>query len=150
MPARSPDPPVAETINTLFRSVHRHYRSKISHRVMGYDVTLGSMMFLRALGRSDGATVGEIARELGVTSSTVSVLAKKMERKGLIRRRRVATDERRVRLDLAPAARRLLASLPPMLQPGLLSSAVARLTRAEREGLLLGLRRLEALANGKS
>jgi len=141
-------PPIAEAINALFRSVTRQYKSRISRRVMGFDVTLGSMMFLRALGRNDGSSVGEIARDLGVTSSTVSILAKKLERKGLVRRHRVASDERRVRLDLSAAARRLLATLPPMLQPEMLSQAVARLTAAERDGLLNGLRRLEQLANG--
>jgi DNA-binding MarR family transcriptional regulator len=147
---RSDIPAAVETINALFRSVTRHYKSRISRRVMGFDVTLGSMQFLRALGRADGSNVGEIALELGVTSSTISVLAKKLERKGLVRRRRVASDERRVRLELSPAARRMLASLPPMLQPGLLSSALARLSRAERTGLLNGLRRLDELANGSS
>jgi DNA-binding MarR family transcriptional regulator len=147
--ARSDIPRTVESINTLFRSVTRHYKSRISRRVMGFDVTLGSMQFLRALERADGSNVGEIARDLGVTSSTVSVLAKKLERKGLVRRRRVASDERRVRLELSPAARRMLASLPPFLQPGLLSSALARLTRTERAGLLNGLQRLDELANGK-
>ena len=54
-------------------------------------------------------TVGDLRQRLGLDSSTLTPLFKRMEAAGLVTRTRDAADERRVLIDLTPKARDLKA-----------------------------------------
>ncbi len=70
-------------------------------------ITYPQYLVLNALWESDGRTVGEIAGRLGLDSSNVTPLVKRMERLGLLSRRRNPEDERQVVVSLSDEGRAL-------------------------------------------
>ncbi|MBJ7410932.1 MAG: MarR family transcriptional regulator [Phenylobacterium sp.] len=62
---------------------------------------------LMALWTKAPQSVGDLSRRLGLESSTLTPLFKRMEKAGLVTRTRDATDERRVMIGLTPHARAL-------------------------------------------
>ena len=66
-------------------------------------VTYPQYLVLLVLWEQDGRGVQEICTALNLDTGTVSPLLKRLEGAGLVRRGRLSTDERRVRIDLTPA-----------------------------------------------
>jgi DNA-binding MarR family transcriptional regulator len=86
-------------------------------------------------------TVGEIARELGLSLPAASKLVGELENHTLVARREDPGDRRRTLVGLDPAtAKAVLGWLGRRNQP--LEAALATLTDAERQGFLKGMRAL--------
>jgi DNA-binding MarR family transcriptional regulator len=66
-------------------------------------ITYPQYLVLHALWEQDGRTVGAIAERLGLESSTVTPLVKRLEAAGLLARARNPADERQVQVSLTPA-----------------------------------------------
>jgi DNA-binding MarR family transcriptional regulator len=140
--------PIGE-ISRLLPRIYKKYRARYARRIHGSDITVRGAMLLRAVSALPEATVGNVAREMAVTTSTASIVLSGLERKGLLRRRYRVLGRSRTELELTAAGRRTLAALRPSLDPGLLSAALRRMTVAERVKLLDGLRRLDAVDNNE-
>lgn len=67
------------------------------------EITYPQYLVLSALWEGDGQTVGAIAERLGLDSSNVTPLVKRMEGAGLVSRRRNPADERQVVISLTDA-----------------------------------------------
>lgn len=78
---------------------------RVSHPVRRAETTPEQYWLLRVLYRADTRSVGELAEALGVTGSSVTTACKRLEKTGLVRRERQASDERVVRVSLTPAGR---------------------------------------------
>lgn len=108
-------------------------------------LTYPQYLALVLLWERDGQSVGEIGGRLGLESSTLTPLLKRLEAAGLVRRSRDAVDERRVRIFLTDPGRDL------QKKAGHVAACVARatgLTAAEATGLQDALSRLRsALGN---
>ena len=65
-------------------------------------ITYPQYLVLLALWEEDGRTVGAIAGRLGLESSTVTPLVKRLEAAGLVTRTRNPKDERQVQVRLTP------------------------------------------------
>ncbi|WP_405497583.1 MarR family winged helix-turn-helix transcriptional regulator [Nocardia sp. NBC_00511] len=72
-----------------------------------HGVHEGQQFVLRQLWSEDGLTPGEIARRLGLATSTITRAATRMEATGLLRREPHPTDRRLVRLHLTPRGHKL-------------------------------------------
>lgn len=59
-----------------------------------------ALLAIRSQPASQGITVGEMARYLGIRANTATGMAQRMEDAGLIQRVRIASDRRIVRLQL--------------------------------------------------
>ena len=68
-------------------------------------ITYPQYLVLGALWEADGLTIGEIAGRLGLDSSNVTPLVKRMEGAGLVSRIRNPADERQVVVRLTNAGR---------------------------------------------
>ena len=68
-------------------------------------ITYPQYLVLHALWEEDGRTVGAIADRLGLESSTVTPLVKRLESAGLLARARNPNDERQVQVSLTKAGR---------------------------------------------
>ena len=132
-------------ISRLLPSIYKKYRARYARRVAGADITVRGALLLRAVTLLPEATVGGIAREMGVTASTASIVLSGLERKGLLRRRYRVVGRSRTSLELTTAGKRTLAALRPSLNHELLAAALRRLPSDDRRKLLDGLRRLEAI-----
>jgi DNA-binding MarR family transcriptional regulator len=70
-------------------------------------ITYPQYLVLHALWEQDGRTVGAIAERLGLESSNVTPLVKRLEAAGLVRRSRNPKDERQVQVHATEAAQTL-------------------------------------------
>jgi DNA-binding MarR family transcriptional regulator len=90
-----------------------------------------------------GIALMDLAAHLALPKSTASVVVKDLERRGFVRRRRDARDERRLAIVLtAEGARRVAADT--VLEPEALARALAALPGGRRAALLDAV---EALAD---
>jgi DNA-binding MarR family transcriptional regulator len=69
------------------------------------EITYPQYLVLSALWEVDGQTIGAIAERLGLDSSNVTPLVKRMETAGLLSRLRNPEDERQVLVSLTDAGR---------------------------------------------
>jgi DNA-binding MarR family transcriptional regulator len=106
-----------------------------------HGVYEGQQFVLRRLWREDGLSPGEIARQLGLATPTVTRAATRMEAAGLLRREPHPTDRRLVRLRLTDRARELEKIIDAEMHR-LTERALAGLSVAERENLVRALSRM--------
>ena len=108
-----------------------------------HGVYEGQQFVLRRLWREDGLTPGQLARQLGLSTPTVTRAATRMESAGLLRREPHPGDRRLVRLWLTPRARELEGVIGPEMQ-ALTDQTLAGFSAAERAELITALRRIHA------
>lgn len=77
-----------------------------------HGVTAAQLSALRVLERHGDLTHSELAGMLLLSGSTVSGMVDRLEKKGLIQRRRSSEDRRLVRVSLEEAGRSLLTNIP--------------------------------------
>src|SRR5579884_2427040 len=107
------------------------------------DASLGRrhVALLAHVGTEGERSVGEVARELGLSLPAASTLARELETHGLLERREDPADRRRTVVALAPGTQEAVREwLARRSRP--LEQALASLTEAEQEAFLKGLRTL--------
>ena len=82
---------------------------------------------LAEIARAPGLIVSELGKAMAIHPSTTSNMLDKMQNRGLIRRERIDSDQRVVRLFVTSAGERVLAQLPGPAT-GLLPDALSRLS----------------------
>ena len=106
--------------------------------VEGASLGRRHVALLAQAGTEGGRSVGELARELGLSLPAASTLIRDLEERGLLARSEDPTDRRRTVVDLAPgtasAVRTWLAGRDRPLE-----QALASLTEPERAAFLKGL-----------
>ena len=91
------------TIYAASREMTKLYRPLLNK----LDITYPQYLTLLALWEQDGLMVKEIGERLYLDSGTLTPLLKRMEAQGLIVRKRVAADERKVEITLTMAGQAL-------------------------------------------
>jgi DNA-binding MarR family transcriptional regulator len=110
-----------------------------------WDLPPPQMRALFMLRHGGDLTMHEVAGGLGVAMSTATQLADRLERLALVERRADASDRRVVRLALTDAGRAAIAE-HARRRDERIAAAMERLSPAEREEVLQGLRLLERAA----
>jgi DNA-binding MarR family transcriptional regulator len=110
-----------------------------------WDLPPPQMRALFMLCHRGDLTMHEVAGGLGVAMSTATQLADRLERLGLVERRADAADRRVVRLALTESGGSAMAEYARMREARI-AAAMERLTPAERDEVLHGLRLLERAA----
>jgi DNA-binding MarR family transcriptional regulator len=93
------------TLYATSMAVNRMYKPMLD--AMG--ITYPQYLVLNVLGEQDGQTVGAIAGQLDLESSTVTPPIKRLEQAGLVSRQRGQADERQVLVFLTDTGRETLA-----------------------------------------
>ena len=112
-----------------------------SAEVRPLGATLQMWRVLAALREGDGRRMGDLSETTSIEVSTLTRLVDNMEKKGLVARRRDASDARVVALHVTPAGRRLTQRISPIAER-YESVALAGFTAAEADVLKAALRRL--------
>lgn len=73
----------------------------------GFGITYPQYLVLSVLWEADGQAIGALAERLGLESSTITPLVKRLEAAGFVQRARDPADERMVRVTLTAAGRGL-------------------------------------------
>ena len=106
-----------------------------------HGVHEGQQFVLRCLWREDGLSPGEVARQLGLSTPTVTRAATRMEGAGLLRREPHPTDRRLVQLYLTSRGRELEKVIDAEMHQ-VTERALAGFTAVEREAFIAALGRV--------
>ncbi len=102
-------------------------------------LTYPQFLVMVLLWESDDLTVNGIGGKLGLESSTLTPLLKRLEKAGMVQRQRDSEDERRVRVSLTQAGDRLRDQARGI---GACVAEATGMPEAQLKSLLLDLRRL--------
>lgn len=134
--ANRPSPRADAALASELRiAVMRLRRRLAAERAPENDLSLGAMAVLGLLHRSDGQTVGDLARAERVQPPSMTRTVSCLEEEGLVVRRRNESDGRKVVVELTDAGRaRVLADRRE--RDAWLSRQLADLAREDREVLV--------------
>lgn len=136
-----------DSIGFLMHQVVLSMRRRIEQAMAEHDLTAAQWGPLWLLRREGPRTMQEVARELDVDTGATTRLVARLVAKGLIRRTRLPSDRRVVRLSLTPAGDALAAKAPAVLAK-LNNEYLQGFSEAEWHTLQSLLRRV--LANGQA
>jgi len=99
--------PIGETTGYLLSRVCKAHRGAVGATLAEVGLHVGQEMVLSHLWGQDGLTPSELADRLGVEPPTVTNMLSRMERSGLLERRRDQRDARCTRVYLTEKGREL-------------------------------------------
>jgi DNA-binding MarR family transcriptional regulator len=100
-----------ESLGVGVAQLSRMFERELRMALLQTGVMPGQLPVLLALYADDGRSQAELARELAVEQPTMASTLVRMERDGLVERRRDPDDRRRARVHLTERARALRAPL---------------------------------------
>jgi DNA-binding MarR family transcriptional regulator len=128
--ARDRDFPPAESSGYLVRDAHRAFQRLLGKRIAAYGITRGQWYFLRVLWTEDGLSQRELSTRVGMMEPTTVIALRSMEKAGLIRRVRSASDTRKTLVWLTPKAKRMRGELLQLAR-GITAEAEDGVARAD-------------------
>jgi DNA-binding MarR family transcriptional regulator len=99
--------PIGETTGYLLARVCKAHRGRVGATLAELGLHVGQEMVLSHLWRQDGLAPSELAERLGVEPPTVTNTLSRMEKAGLLERRRDPGDARCTRVYLTEKGREL-------------------------------------------
>jgi DNA-binding MarR family transcriptional regulator len=130
--------PFAESVGYQIRATHRVLQRFLQFKIEPHGITTGMWYFLRALWHEDGLTQRELSSRVGTMEPTTLSAILVMEKKGLVRRVRDASDRRKWHIHLTPKGRAAKTKLLPLARE-VVDTAVQNLSRGETAQLLKAL-----------
>jgi DNA-binding MarR family transcriptional regulator len=124
-----------------FACHRRHVRDEQSQK----HLSARQASVLDHLDEVEGTSLLALARHMGVTASTMSLMVDRLERGGYVRRERSPADGRRVDLRLTPAGVGIKKQ-QKVLEPELIAAMLQRLDATRRQQALHGLQLLAEAA----
>lgn len=103
---------ILTSLRRIIRAVSLYSRQLLSR----YELTAPQLTCLRHLLRHGPRAAGDLARGVSLSQATVTGILDRLERGGLVERRRSTVDRRRVEVFLTDAGRELATSVPQPLQ----------------------------------
>jgi len=131
---------VVEALRRISRAMERHSHA-LEHQV---GLTVPQLAVLRQLEAAEPLSIGDLTRSVHLSQATVTGILDRLERRGLVRRRRDARDRRKVHVRLTEAGAEAVRRAPPLLHERFLA-ALGRLPDWEQMQILASLRRVVAL-----
>lgn len=128
-------------VDTLLQSFLTRFHSIPARQRTSSDITFAQMRVLWTLDRLRQASPGEVAKRLGISSATATVLVTRLVEHERVRSVRSSDDRRRVVLTLRPKGRRVIDEFA-MRRRTRLERLIAVLAPADIERLRDALRTL--------
>lgn len=134
---------VIVALRRVIRAVDLHSRTLVeSHGLTGPQA-----LILKAL-KNNSLSAGELATQVSLSQGTVTDILNRLEKRGLINRRRDTEDRRRVLVKTTEAAQSLLEQSPPLLQESF-AQRFGDLHDWEQTQLLASLQRIAAMMDAE-
>jgi len=144
-PSLAVDEAVMQALRRIGRAIELHSHSLASR----YGLTVPQLAVLKELGAADGRSIGELTRAVHLSQATVTGILDRLQRRGLIQRRRGEADKRKVHVWLTEAGREALRQSPPLLHENFLE-ALGRLRDWEQTQILSALQRVVAMMEAET
>ncbi len=131
---------VMQALRRISRAIERHSHSLASR----CGLTVPQLAVLKELGAGGGRSIGELTRAVHLSQATVTGILDRLQRRGLIERRRGEADKRKVHVWLTGEGRQALDHSPPLLHESFLE-AFGRLEEWQQTQILSSLQRVVAM-----
>ncbi|PVY80913.1 MarR family transcriptional regulator [Cupriavidus alkaliphilus] len=122
VPPASPNPPagsfdpaqyqMCDSVGYLMQRAKNMLAHGVEQEVSSLDITQAQASCLMMLATGRASTVTDLGRELNTDMGSVTRLLSRMEKRGLIERRRRDADRRVVDLSVTPQGQKLVQQLP--------------------------------------
>jgi len=129
-----------QALRRISRAIELHSHSLASR----YGLTVPQLAILKELGARGGRSVGELPRAGHRSQAPATGILDRLQRRGLVERRRGEADKRKVHVWLTEEGRTTLRHSPPLLRENFLVS-FGRLRDWEQTQILSSLQRVVAM-----
>lgn len=102
-------------MGALVRETFRAMVERVEHQFDDTDMNLSQWLTLKLIGSGEISCIGDVNRSLGLESGSSTRLVDQLECKGLLARKRSATDRRVVEIGLTPEGAAILQAVRPRL-----------------------------------
>jgi len=141
--------PYEESILTSLRRISRAIDLHSRRLAKTSGLTVPQLICLRHLARNGPSAPTVVAREIALSSATVTGIFDRLVRRGLVTRRRLEKDRRRVEVGLTPEGATLLAGAPSPLQ-GRFAARLTLLPDPEQERIDAMLKRVVSMMEAEA
>ncbi len=114
-----------------------------------FGLTGPQLIILKEVAKQEQVTVSGVAKAVSLGQSTVTGILERLEKRGLVVRRRSTTDRRKVIISITESCQKLMEKAPPPLQEHFIQSFDS-LEEWEQAMILASLKRLVYLMDAKS
>ncbi len=132
-----------DSVGWLLNNAARLSARRLSMKLAGYNVTPPQWGVLVALWEQDGLSLSELAKRSFFDGPTMTGIVDRLEKAGLVERKRDSTDRRVISVYLTPEGRELQSRLPALSEEAN-QDAVAGIPPEEVERFLDTLRKVIA------
>lgn len=131
---------VLVAIRRVIRAIDLHSHGLIQK----YGLTVPQLLILREIMKKGTPTAGDIANSVNLSQATVTNIVTRLEKRGLVMRRRSEEDKRRVHVSATDTAVQLLDEAPSLLHDRFITR-FQQLKEWEQLQMLSSLQRLAEL-----
>lgn len=131
-------------IRRIIQSVDLHSKQLVKH----FGLTGPQLIVLQEVSQSEEILASELSRAISLSQATVTGILDRLEKRGLIFRRRSNRDRRRVPAKITEAGETLLARTPPLMQESF-TDLFLGLQGWEQYMILSSLQRLVAMMDAR-
>jgi DNA-binding MarR family transcriptional regulator len=136
---------MARELDRDLRAVRQIINRPIEALIERGGLTGPQQSTMQVLVESDGLSLKDLSKELGLAHSTVSGIIDRLEKQGLVKRQTDEADRRLAKLVVTEQVRKFLRETRPALEMHPLAEALRAATTAEREQVLQGVAALRRL-----
>jgi MarR family transcriptional regulator, organic hydroperoxide resistance regulator len=132
-----------DSVGWLLNNAARLSARRLSNRLAGYNVTPPQWGVLVALWEQDGLSLSELAKRSFFDGPTMTGIVDRLEKAGLVQRRRDSADRRVISVYLTDDGRRLQEQLPAVSEAAN-RDALAGIPDAEIDAFVATIRKIIA------
>jgi DNA-binding MarR family transcriptional regulator len=133
---------LAQEIDVNLRELRRTLRKPTEVDAARAGLTWPQRNVMQVLVQSDGLSLKELSKQVGLAHATVSGIVDRLEKRGLAERRQDQSDARFTKVMVSSAVRRFMKARLRRIMTDPLHEALLRATPAERKTIRDGLRAL--------
>ena len=133
---------LAQEIDVNLRELRRAMRKPMEDEAARAGLTWPQRNVMQILVQSEGLSLKELSKQVGLAHATVSGIVDRLEKRGLAERRQDESDGRFTKIMMSGTVRRFMRAKLRSLMTNPLHEALRRATPAERMAIRDGLRTL--------
>lgn len=149
MTATAPIRTTSDNVMIALRKIIQAIDMNSKKLVKRVGLTGPQLVILQEISNTGEVTAGEIARAVSLSQATVTGILERMEKSGLLSRRRNEHDKRRVMVNITATGKQVLEDAPPLMQEAFVDQ-FSSLQEWEQTMILSSLQRLVSIMDAKA
>lgn len=137
--------PMAQEIERSIREIREALRRPLEAEFARGQLTGPQRSVMEVLFHSEGMSLKELCRRVGLAHSTVSGIVDRLERRGMVRRQTNSDDQRLTHIAVSKMVRDFMRKKAPSITAHPLAKALATAKPSDRKAVLKGLDELKRL-----